>query len=35
MTMLTDGLKKQELESQIKQLDVAEILADSCLDAEA
>ncbi|RYE80774.1 MAG: (Fe-S)-binding protein [Myxococcales bacterium] len=32
MTMLTDGLKKQEVEAQIKQLDVAEMLAESCLD---
>jgi Fe-S oxidoreductase len=32
MTMLTDGLKKQELEGQIRQLDVAEMLAESCLD---
>jgi Fe-S oxidoreductase len=35
MTMLTDGLKKQELEGQIRQLDVAEMLAESCLDASA
>jgi Fe-S oxidoreductase len=36
MTMLTDGLKAQELEAKIKQLDVAEMLAESCLgDAKA
>jgi hypothetical protein len=29
MTMLTDGLKAQEKEDTIKQLDVAEILAKS------
>jgi Fe-S oxidoreductase len=31
MTMLTDGLKDQEKEEDIRQLDIAEILADSCL----
>ena len=31
MTMLTDGLKDQELESKIQQKDVAELLAESCL----
>jgi Fe-S oxidoreductase len=31
MTMLTDGLKSQSLEDQIKQLDVAELLEQSCL----
>ena len=35
MTMLTDGLKSQELEAEIKQMDVAELLAASCLAAEA
>jgi len=30
MTMLTDGLKSQSLEDRIKQLDVAEILDQSC-----
>ena len=30
MTMLTDGLKSQELESKIAQMDVAEILERSC-----
>jgi Fe-S oxidoreductase len=36
MTMLTDGLKAQELEAKVKQLDVAEMLAESCLgDAKA
>jgi hypothetical protein len=29
MTMLTDGLKAQEKEDQIKQLDIAELLAHS------
>jgi Fe-S oxidoreductase len=31
MTMITDGLKDQEKEEQIRQLDIAEILAESCL----
>ena len=31
MTMLTDGLKDQEKEDDVKQLDIAEILAESCL----
>jgi Fe-S oxidoreductase len=35
MTMLTDGLKSQELEAEIKQLDVAELLAQSCLEEES
>lgn len=35
MTMLTDGLKSQSLEEQIQQLDVAELLARSCMPAEA
>ncbi len=35
MTMLTDGLKSQELEAKIQQRDLAEILADSCLGEEA
>ena len=30
MTMLTDGLKSQSLEDRIKQLDVAELLYESC-----
>ncbi|PIE05800.1 MAG: iron-sulfur protein [Sorangium cellulosum] len=34
MTMLTDGLKDQEKEDDIQQLDIAEILAQSCLDEE-
>lgn len=34
MTMLTDGLKSQELENKIKQLDVAEILEQSCIVEE-
>ena len=33
MTMLTDGLKDQEKEDTVKQLDVAELLEKSCLDA--
>lgn len=33
MTMLTDGLKAQSKEEEIRQLDVAEILAQSCLGA--
>ncbi len=36
MTMLTDGLKSQSLEDRIKQLDVAELLEQSCaLDEQA
>jgi Fe-S oxidoreductase len=31
MTMLTDGLKSQSLEDRIKQMDVAEILEQSCI----
>ncbi|MCA9771753.1 MAG: 4Fe-4S dicluster domain-containing protein [Myxococcales bacterium] len=34
MTMLTDGVKSQSLEDEIKQRDIAEILADSCLVQE-
>ena len=34
MTMLTDGLKSEEKESEIRQLDVVELLAESCLDRE-
>ena len=30
MTMLTDGLKSQEKEAEIRQLDVVELLAESC-----
>ncbi len=30
MTMLTDGLKSQSLEEEIRQLDVAELLEESC-----
>jgi Fe-S oxidoreductase len=30
MTMLTDGLKSQSLETEIRQLDVAEMLEESC-----
>jgi Fe-S oxidoreductase len=30
MTMLTDGLKSQSLEDRIKQMDVAELLDQSC-----
>ncbi|MFO0675347.1 MAG: heterodisulfide reductase-related iron-sulfur binding cluster [Polyangiaceae bacterium] len=35
MTMLTDGLKSQSLEDQVKQLDVAELLEKSCSPAAA
>jgi Fe-S oxidoreductase len=35
MTMLHDGLKSQNLEEKIQQLDVAEILERACADAEA
>ena len=35
MTMLTDGLKDQEKEEDVRQLDIAEILAASCLDDTA
>lgn len=35
MTMLTDGLKSQSLEDRIKQLDVAEILEQSCIVEDA
>jgi Fe-S oxidoreductase len=31
MTMLTDGLKSQNLEDRIKQMDVAELLEQSCI----
>jgi len=31
MTMLTDGLKSQSLEDRIKQMDVAELLEESCI----
>jgi Fe-S oxidoreductase len=31
MTMLTDGLKSQSLEDKIKQMDVAELLEQSCI----
>ena len=30
MTMLTDGVKSQSLEDKIKQMDIAEILYESC-----
>jgi len=32
MTMLTDGLKSQSLEDEIKQMDVAELLEQACAD---
>jgi Fe-S oxidoreductase len=35
MTMLTDGLKAQEKEAEIRQMDVAELLAESCLGSDA
>jgi len=34
MTMLTDGLKNENLEDEIKQLDVAELLALACAEKE-
>lgn len=34
MTMLTDGLKSQSLEDRIKQMDVAELLEQSCIVEE-
>ncbi len=34
MTMLTDGLKSQSLEDRIKQMDVAELLEQSCVIVE-
>lgn len=34
MTMLTDGLKSQSLEDKIKQMDVAELLDQSCREEE-
>jgi Fe-S oxidoreductase len=34
MTMLTDGLKSQNLDDRIKQMDVAEILEQSCIVEE-
>ncbi|HVJ88590.1 MAG TPA: (Fe-S)-binding protein [Labilithrix sp.] len=34
MTMLTDGLKSQSLEDKIKQMDVAELLEQSCVVEE-
>jgi hypothetical protein len=30
MTMLSDGLKAKEKEAEIRQLDVVELLAESC-----
>ncbi len=35
MTMLTDGLKDQEKEKEVRQLDVVELLSEACLSAEA
>jgi hypothetical protein len=32
MTMLTDGIKSQNLEEQIEQLDVAELLLRACAE---
>jgi Fe-S oxidoreductase len=32
MTMLTDGLKSQSLEEKIRQMDIAELLAESCAE---
>jgi len=34
MTMLTDGIKSQNLEDQIKQMDIAELLEQSCVVEE-
>jgi len=34
MTMITDGLKDKEKEDDVRQLDIAEILAESCLGKE-
>ncbi len=34
MTMLTDGIKSQNLEEQIKQMDIAELLEQSCVVEE-
>ena len=33
MTMLSDGLKATEREQQVRQLDVVELLAESCAGA--
>src|SRR5690606_38932766 len=35
MTMLGDGLKAKEKEAEIRQLDVVELLAESCLTSDA
>jgi Fe-S oxidoreductase len=35
MTMLTDGLKSEEKEASVRQLDVVELLAESCLETSA
>jgi Fe-S oxidoreductase len=35
MTMLTDGLKDQEKEASVRQLDIVELLAESCLESKA
>ncbi len=32
MTMLSDGLKNQNLETEIRQLDIAELLAEACFE---
>ncbi len=34
MTMLTDGLKSEEKEAVVRQLDVVELLAEACIDEE-
>jgi len=31
MTMITDGLKNESKEDEVRQLDLAEMLAESCL----
>jgi Fe-S oxidoreductase len=34
MTMLTDGLKSQDKQDEVKQLDIAELLDQACTVAE-
>jgi hypothetical protein len=34
MTMLTDGLKSEEKEASVRQLDVIELLLESCQQAD-
>ncbi len=35
MTMLTDGLKSEEKEASVRQLDIVELLAEACIDDDA